>query len=271
MPVFFNNQYLNDDDAILHTSDLSIQRGYAVFDFLRTANRQPMFLQDHLDRFFLSAAAMHLKINKSRDELSDIVMQLINQSSFANAGIRLMLTGGYSSDTYNIGDPNLMINCNQLVTPPLIDYENGFSIMTYEHQRELPQIKSTNYLMGVWLQPQLKEKKLNDVLYYKNNIITEFPRANVFIVTKNNILQTPAKNILLGITRKQVLNLAKGLIEVEEKDITLDDLFSADEVFLTSTTKKIMPVVKIDNKKIGNGRPGKIAKRLYADFLLLEH
>ena len=87
---------------------------------------------------------------------------------------------------------------------------------------------------------------------------------------KISILQTPSRNILFGVTRKQVLKLAKKFIDVEEKDISLNDLFEADEVFLTSTTKKIMPVVKIDNKAIGNGMPGKISKRLYSEFLLLE-
>lgn len=270
MTVYFNDQYIDSSKALLKTTDLSIQRGYAVFDFFRTVNGRPLFINDHLDRFFDSASAMYLSLKQTKEEISSIIYELIKIHSFPQSGIRLLLTGGYSADTYNRAEPNFMISCTPLVAPAAEDYEKGYTAITYEHQRELPKIKSTNYLMGVWLQPLLKEKKVNDVLYYKNDIIAEFPRANVFIVSKENVLQTPVNNILLGITRKQVINLAKGIIEVEEKDITLNDLFAADEVFLTSTTKKIMPIVKIDNKNIGNGKPGKISKRLYSEFLLLE-
>lgn len=270
MPVYFNNQFQNDKEAFLYATDLSIQRGYAVFDFFRTKYRRPLFMQDHLDRFFQSAAAMHLQMKKSKDEIEIIIGELIDQSSFTDAGIRLLLTGGYSSDTYNQGEPNLIISSTPLIAPPTTQYEKGYDVITYEHQRELPEIKNTNYVMGIWLQPLLKERKANDVLYFNNNIITEFPRANVFIITKEKVLITPSRNILYGVTRKQVLKLAKEFIATEEKDITIKDLMQAEEVFLTSTTKKIMPIVKIDGQRISDGHPGAITKQLYQQFLKLE-
>ena len=181
-----------------------------------------------------------------------------------------MLTGGYSSDNYHPAEPNLLITCNPVATATQPDFEKGYSILTYEYQRELPNVKSINYLMAVWLQPLMKEKKVDDILYVRNGIISEFPRSNVFMITKDNKLVTPAHNILAGITRKNVMALAAEKMAVEERDITTEELMNAAEVFLTSTTKRILPIVKIDNKIIGNGKPGKITTVLYEAFLKLE-
>lgn len=270
MPAFINDRFVENEDALLHVSDLSIQRGYAVFDFLRTINGVPLFIADHLDRFNASAIAMHLIVRKKNGELLSIIHELIKRSSLSEAGIRIMLTGGYSQDSYHLAEPNLLITCNPVKTASQTDFEKGYSIITYDYQRELPYVKSINYLLGVWLQPLLNEKQADDVLYFKNNIITEFPRSNLFIITKDDKLVTPAHNVLAGITRKNVLALAAEKMTVEERDITTEELMNAAEVFLTATTKRILPVVKIDNKMIGNGKPGKITATLYQSFLELE-
>jgi branched-chain amino acid aminotransferase len=107
-------------------------------------------------------------------------------------------------------------------------------------------------------------------LYFKNNIITEFPRSNVFMVTAGNKLVTPAHNILKGITRKNILSIAAEIIPVEERDITVDELLNASEVFLSATTKKIIPIVKIDGQVIANGKPGDVTSLLYQKFMELE-
>jgi D-alanine transaminase/branched-chain amino acid aminotransferase len=270
MAVFFNDRFLENEEALLHVSDLSMQRGYAVFDFFRTVNAVPLFMHDHLERFFGSAAGMHLPVNKSREELSAIITELVKKSTLPETGIRIMLTGGYSADSYQPAMPNLVITCNPVKTATQEDFEKGISIITYKHQRELPHIKSINYLTAVWLQPLLKEKKADDVLYHNDESITEFPRSNVFMVTDKNVLATPARNMLKGITRKHVLSLAAEMMAVEERDIPVDELMNAAEVFLTSTTKKILPVLKADERMIGDGRPGKFTQTLYQKFLTLE-
>ena len=270
MPAYLNNQFIENDEARLHVSDLSMQRGYGIFDFFRTVNGIPLFMDDHLNRFYASAEAMHLSMRKSREELSSIVYELINKSSLTEAGIRIMLTGGYSDDSYHPAEPNLLIICHPVKTSAQADFEKGFSIITHEYQRDLPLVKSINYLMAVWLQPLLKEKKADDLLYFKNNIITELPRSNVFIVTAENKLVTPAHNILKGITRKNILSIAPEIMPVEERDITVSELLNASEVFLTATTKRIIPIIKIDGRAIGNGKPGIVTSALYKKFIELE-
>ena len=270
MPVYLNDKFLENDEAVLHVSDLSMQRGYAVFDFFRTINGVPLFFADHLDRFYASANSLHLIVRKKNGELATIIHEVIKRSSFSEPGIRIMLKGGYSSDNYHPAEPNLLITCNPVKTATQADFEKGYSIITHEYQRELPNVKSINYLMAVSLQPLMKEKQVDDILYFKNGLISEFPRSNIFIITKDNKLVTPAHNILAGITRKNVMALAAEKMEVEEREITTEELMNAAEVFLTSTTKRILPIVKIDNKIIGNGKPGKITTVLYEAFLELE-
>ena len=248
MAAYINNQFVTNEESLLHVKDLSIQRGYAAFDFFRTINGVPLFIDDHLDRFYSSAAAMHLQLNKSREEIKSIAQDLIKQTAIPEAGIRLMLTGGYSADGYQLAEPNLIITCNPAKTTTQEDFEKGFSIITHQHQRELPHIKSINYLMAVWLQPLLKEKQANDVLYYNKESITEFPRCNIIIVTDENKLATPAYNMLPGITRKNVLALANKILPIEERNIPVEELATAQEIFLTATTKKIIPIVKVNGK-----------------------
>lgn len=269
MPAYLNNQFIENDEARLHVSDLSIQRGYGIFDFFRTVNDIPLFMNDHLDRFYASAETMHLSMRKNKEELSTIIHELIHKSALTEAGIRLMLTGGYSDDSYHPAEPNLLITCNPVKTSSQADFEKGFSIITHEYQRDLPLVKSINYLMAVWLQPLMKEKKADDLLYFKNNIITELPRSNVFIVIENKLV-TPAHNILKGITRKNILSIAAEIMPVEERDITVEELINAPEVFLTATTKRIIPIVKIDERIVGNGKPGTITSTLYQKFMELE-
>jgi D-alanine transaminase/branched-chain amino acid aminotransferase len=270
MAVYFNDQFVTYEEALLHVSDLSIQRGFGVFDFFRTINGRPLFLQDHLHRFYASAQALHLPVRYTQEQLSDIIHELIQRSAIAEAGIRITLTGGYSPNGYTIANPNLIITCNPVTTATPQDVEKGYRLITYEHQRELPHIKSINYLMAVWLQPLIKQHQADDVLYVHNNSITELPRSNIFIVTKENTLVTPAHNMLRGITRQHILQLATTTMSVEERNITVEELLAASEVFISSTTKKILPVLHVNGTTIGNGQPGTITKNLYQQFIALE-
>lgn len=271
MAVFLNDRFVENSEAMLHVSDLSIQRGYGIFDFCRTINGVPLFLEDHLQRFYNSATAMHLPVRYNMQELSSIIHELIQRSSIPEAGIRMMLTGGYSKDGYQPAEPNLILTCNPAKAATENDFEKGYSIITHQYQRELPHIKSINYLMAVWLQPLLKEKQADDLLYYNSESITEFPRCNVFIVTPDSKLVTPAKNVLAGITRKNILSLAAEVMTVEQRDIPVDELIDASEVFLTATTKKILPILRINGQDVGEGKPGIITTKLYKKFLELEN
>src|SRR5690606_17805155 len=120
------------------------------------------------------------------------------------------------------------------------------------------------------LQQTLKEKGAADVLYHRNNTITEFPRSNIFIINDKGELLTPKKNILEGITRKKLLQIAQSIMPVTEKNITVDEIKTASEIFMTSTTKRILPVSRVDGTLIGNGEAGQYTMALHNAFLTFE-
>ncbi|HEY0679584.1 MAG TPA: aminotransferase class IV [Chitinophagaceae bacterium] len=260
--AFINGEFIEEKNATLHISDLSVQRGYGIFDAFRTINNVPLFLDDHLSRFFNSAEGLNLNPGLSREELKSIVSELILKNNIPGSIFRITLTGGYSTDGYLPSIPNLIVTQHPLKPRSAQWVKHGMRVITHEHVRELPLIKSINYLTGVNLQGKLVSVGADDVLYYHNNEVSEFPRSNFFIVTRKDEIITPASNILHGITRKKTLELARKNFAVYERKITLTEIAEAKEAFTTSTTKQILPVVEIDGNEVGNGLPGKITQLL---------
>jgi branched-chain amino acid aminotransferase len=260
--VFINENFIEEDKAMLHISDLALLRGYGIFDFFRTVNHRPLFLEDHLDRFFNSAFTMRLQFETTREELKSIIQQLIKKNNIPASGIRILLTGGYSTDNYQCTAPNLVITQHPLNPHSAESFSKGLKVITHEYRRELPDVKTTNYIMGIWMQEKIKEYQAEDVLYHFQGEVSEFPRSNFFIVTNEDVIVTPAENILKGITRMKTIELAKKVFEVEQRVITMDDVRYAKEAFLTSTTKRILPVVQVDDMIIGSSGPGNVTKIL---------
>ena len=261
--AFVNEQYVAEEKACLHFRDLSIQRGYGIFDFLKLVENTPLFLEDHLDRFFHSAREMFLPIRHTKEELSSLIQELVRRNNLPASGIRLTLTGGYSPDGYGIGEPNLILSQHAIQYPNLDQFRTGIRLITYEYQRPLPHVKTIDYLMAVWLQPLICRSGADDVLYNTNGLVSECPRSNFFIVTKDETIVTPGEHILKGISRKKLLEIAKKKFQVEEKMLKLEDVFHAKEVFVTSTTKAVLPVVSVAGRPIGNGVPGSVTKDLF--------
>jgi branched-chain amino acid aminotransferase len=247
--AFINDDFILGQSASIHIRDLSIQRGYGVFDFFKITDNIPVFLDEHLNRFFSSAQQMHLPIGKTKEELKSVIYQLMEKNALPNSGIRLTLTGGYSEDGYKLAKPNLILSQNVFQIPSE-EFQKGIKLVTYEHQRQLPHVKSIDYLMAIWLQPFIKQQSADDVLYYLNNTITECPRANFFIVTKEDVIVTPGQNILKGITRSKLIKMAATKFRVEERDIDLNEVLHAKEAFISSTTKKILPVHSINGTRL---------------------
>ena len=259
---YVNDRFVPAVEAMLHVSDLALQRGYGIFDFFKTLNRHPVCLEDHLERFYQSAAAMRLDPGKSKEELRTVLYSLMEKNRIADSGIKITLTGGYSANGYSLGTPNLVITQQAVHLNHAFD-QTGIRLMAYPHLRQLPAVKTTDYLMAIWLQPYIAQNKADDVLYHQNGILTETPRANIFFITQNNTILTPQHNILQGITRKQVLSLVNNKFEVMIRDISLQETELAKEAFITSTTKQVLPVVSIDGKQIGNGKPGAVTEAVY--------
>jgi D-alanine transaminase/branched-chain amino acid aminotransferase len=270
MIVFVNDHFVEEEKAFLGIKDLSIHRGYGIFDFFRTSHFIPLFLDHYLDRFFNSAHALRLTPLHARKELQNIISEMIRINKIADAGFKMILTGGYSHDGYELSSPNFIMTQQPVQMPEEDKFRKGISIILHEYQRDLPETKSINYLVGVFLQEKIKQHKADDVLYHKDGCILEFPRSNVFIVTKDRTVVTPQENVLHGITRMKALDLARNEFKVEERPVTIDELKNAAEVFLTSTTKRILPVLSINNAPVNDGKPGAITTSLLQAFLKME-
>jgi branched-chain amino acid aminotransferase len=259
--VSINNELFLEADAKISYSDLAIQRGYGIFDYLKIIDDKPIFIEDHLNRFFNSAREMYLEVALSSDELKKAIIELKDKNNAATCGVKLLLTGGCSEDGYAMGSPNLIIATYPLNMQQENEFENGMKLATYNHQRQLPFIKTIDYLQAVRLHPFMKEHNVDDVLYHNNGSVTECPRANFFIVTDKEII-TQKDNILKGITRSKILNFKIDGYTVIEKDFNIDDLATAKEAFISSTTKYAYPVSAIDGRLIGDGKIGPVTKQV---------
>ncbi len=249
-------------EASLGVSDLAIQRGYGIFDFFKVLDGRPIFLDDHLDRFYNSASYMRLAIPQDRAALKTILQELIQRNGLRNAGTKIVLTGGYSKDGYTMTAPNLVITQDALQMPTEAGFQKGLRLISHVHQRQLPEIKTIDYLMAVWIQPLIKEQQADDVLYHRHGLLSECPRSNFFIVTQDDTVVTPGRSTLKGVIRKKTLELAQASFKVEERDVTLEEALQAKEAFITSTTKHVMPVLQLDGQVLSNGRPGKVTTAL---------
>lgn len=271
MIVFLNGQFIDSKDAFIGINDLSIQRGFGIFDFFRTRKSVPLFLEDHLDRFFHSAEMMRLLPGYSRDHIKEVIFEMIERNNLETSGFKLLLTGGYSADGYEVGIPNFIVTQQPVEIAPADKIGAGIKIILHPYLRDVPTAKSTNYMMAIFLRDKVVKAKADDVLYYSNDRILEFPRSNVFIVKEDKTVVTPAENVLAGITRKKVIQLAGKHFTIEVRDVTVDELKNASEIFLTSTTKRLLPVIEMDGKLIGNGHPGIVTSALHKLFVELEN
>jgi len=261
--IAFNNGNFDEISKIqIPVDSLAVNRAYAVYEFLRINSSKPFLVERHLDRFFKSLEIMRLSISFQRIDIEQIIDEMIEKNKVFDFYLKLFAIPGTSNKSIN--ESALFITPFQFHDYPDELYQNGANLIMKEYTRFLPEAKTTNYVASAWWQYEMDEKQAIDVLYFTGNEVFETSRGNLFI-TKGNNIYTPDKKILKGITRSIIIDLAKEINPVSEQAISIRDLFWADEIFITSTTKKIMPIVNINNSMIGNGKVGLIAQK----FLLL--
>lgn len=248
--------------------DLGFLRGYGVFDVMKAVNGKPFLINEHWNRFRNSAKELDLKIPLNARKYQETVKKLIELNKAKNSYIiRTVITGGVSADGLTPeGKETFYVAADKLIPLKKEAYEKGTKVITIEFQREFPASKVNNYVMAIKNIKRKKKEGAHEILYVNKGKAKEGALSNFFMV-KNEKLVTPKESILIGVTRNLVIKLACRLrLEILERDILLKELYSAREIFLTNTTKGIVPVVKVDNKKIGSGKPGKITKILMEEF-----
>jgi len=261
---YVNGEIQAASEGVIGVSDLALQRGYGVFDFARTYNRKLFHFDEHIQRLRHSASELHLKLPIPDGEITSIAEHLIKESDLDNPAIRLILTGGYSGSPF-LQHPNFIIIAEELPTYPASVYSRGVKLIMVEYQRELPHVKSTNYMNSIRLEPFKREQDAFDILYHSEHGVTECPRSNFFIF-QGNTLVTPSSHILHGITRENILKLASTHFPIEVRKINPEELFSIDEAFVTATSKCAIPVTRIDDYQVGNGLVGDRTRKIMRLF-----
>lgn len=262
---YFNGEIVPLDQPVFQTNDLGILRGYGLFDYFRTYNGLPFRWDDYWQRFENSARLLKLPLPVTQQETEKILADLHAMSGETEVAFRFVLTGGYAPDSVHVVQPNLLIRTEALPQDNPGGRLKGIKVLPYEYVRDLPEIKTTNYVHMVLMADELKRQNAADLLFHKDGEVSELTRSNLFIFQGDKLI-TSDRNILNGITRRVVIDLAKADFEVEIRPVSYKEVITADEVFTTSTTKWVMPVVAIGDQPVANGLAGKRTLQLQSQF-----
>ncbi|MGD2097491.1 MAG: aminotransferase class IV [Desulfobacterales bacterium] len=260
---YVDGRFVAASEAVIPVDDLAIMRGYGVFDLLRTLKGQPLFLDEHIQRLEDSARHIGIQLPWSHRELIDIVLDTLRRNSFQESNIRIVITGGSSPDFITPqGKPRLLALVTRAPKLPEEWYANGVKITTFFSERNIPGAKSIDYVAATIALKQAQEQGAIEAVYVdRQGRVLEGTTSNIFALVDGKLI-TPGTGILNGITRQAVLELAAKMLPVDARDLKLDELIAADEIFITGTNKMIVPVVEVDRSSIGDGRPGQVTETL---------
>ena len=275
--VYLNGGFVAKSKATISVFDHGLLYGDGVFEGVRAYNCLVFKLKEHLVRLEESAHTILLGLPYSQDEMIDAVTETLKKNKLRDAYIRVVVTrgpGDLGLDPAKCKKPTFFIITDKIVLYPDSFYRNGMDIITVPTVRNLPEainpaIKSLNYLNNIMAKIEAKNSNYQEALMLNSQgYVAECTGDNIFIV-KKGILQTPASHVgvLKGITRQAIMDLAlRNDIPCQERILTRHDLFNADEAFLTGTAAEVIPVVKIDGRQIGTGKPGRMTRKLMSAF-----
>lgn len=262
--LYLNGAIVPSHEAAISPFDIGLLRGYAVFDLLRTVHGRPFLLAEHLERLRASAAELGLSVPATDEEIGAAVDELLRLNEHeCQATVRFVLTGGISPDgmTFDPTRPTFYILTHDLHEPPASLYEHGGKLCTEEHTRECPRAKTTNYLTMLKHRPRVEEEGGMDLLYHDRGRVFEAASASFYVVRGDTIL-APKDDVLHGTIGAFVLELAKDRYRVVHRDFSVDEACAADEAFLTSTTRGVVPIVSLDDRPVGTGHVGPVTRDL---------
>ncbi|MFP6673692.1 MAG: branched-chain-amino-acid transaminase [Pirellulaceae bacterium] len=277
LKVYINGTYFDKQDAKISVYDHGLLYGDGVFEGIRSYGGKAFRLNEHLKRLWESANAICLTIPISMIEMTAAVNATLHENGIEDGYVRLMVTRGAGSlgiDPNRTSDPQVIVIADRITLYPAEYYENGLEIVTVSTVRNHPaalnpRIKSLNYLNNILAKIEgLQAGCVEALMLNHKGEVAECTGDNLFLVKGKEIL-TPSldSGILGGITRDVVIELARAAgYTVRELALTRHDVFIADECFLTGTAAEVIPVVKVDNRPIGNGHPGEITKELISSF-----
>ncbi len=277
MKVYIDGKFYDERDAKVSVFDHGLLYGDGIFEGIRAYNGRVFRLKEHIDRLFYSAKAILLTLPISHAEFMQAVVESCRANNIRDGYIRLVVTRGIGTLGLNPNrckNPSVIVIADKIQLYPEELYERGMEIITVPTVRNLhsavnPAIKSLNYLNNILAKIEANNSGCEEaVMLNADGYVAECTGDNIFIVKEGKLMTPPlSAGALYGITRATVIELARKLgIEVSEPNLTRYDLFNADECFLTGTGAEIVPVVKIDARVVGDGKPGKLTRQLVSDY-----
>lgn len=277
MKIYIDGRYYNERSAKVSVFDHGLLYGDGVFEGIRAYNGRVFKLKEHIDRLFDSAKAILLTIPMSHAEICRAVVETCRKNKLRDAYIRLVVTRGVGNlglNPRNCKRGSVIVIAGKIQVYPAELYQRGMDIITVPTTRNLhsalnPAIKSLNYLNNILAKIEANNSGCEEaVMLNAEGFVSECTADNIFIVKGDRLLTPPlAAGALYGITRGTVMEIAQESgLQVSEPNLTRYDLFTADECFVTGTGAEIMPIVKIDGRVIGNGKPGKVTQSLVEQY-----
>ena len=277
LQIYLDGEFIPKSEAKISVFDHGLLYGDGVFEGIRSYNCLVFKLKEHLTRLWESAHTIMLEIPMTQDEMIEAAVETLKRNHLRDAYIRVVVTRGVGDlglDPANCKRPTVFIITDKIVLYPEAYYRNGMEIITVPTVRNLteainPALKSLNYLNNILAKIEARNSKYIEALMLNHQgYVAECTGDNIFIV-KNGILLTPPTYLgaLRGITRQAIMDLApRNDIPCQERVLTRHDLFNAEESFLTGTAAEVVPVVKIDGRRVGHGKPGKVTRKLMSAF-----
>lgn len=277
LQIYISGKYYDKEHAKVSVYDHGLLYGDGVFEGMRSYGGKVFRLAEHLDRLWDSAKAIWLEIPITKEALAEAVNATLRLNQIVDGYIRLVVTRGAGTlglDPNRTSDPQVIIIADKIALYPPEYYERGLELVTAStirnHPAALsPRIKSLNYLNNILAKIEgLKAGCIEALMLNHKGEIAECTGDNIFLVKRGEVLTPPIDaGILEGITRNAVMELAReaGRV-VREVPLTRHDVYVADECFLTGSAAEVIPVVKVDNRVIGDGQPGSITKDLIGRF-----
>jgi branched-chain amino acid aminotransferase len=277
MKIFIDGKYYSERDAKISVFDHGLLYGDGVFEGIRAYNGRVFKLKEHIDRLYCSAKAILLEIPMTPAELCKATVETIRANKLRDCYVRLVVTRGVGNLGLNprsCKQASVIIIAGKIQVYPPELYARGMEIVTVPTVRNLhsavnPAIKSLNYLNNILAKIEANNAGVEEaVMLNAEGFVAECTADNIFIIKQGALLTPPlSAGALYGITRGTVMELAELIgIKGTETNLTRYDLFNADECFLTGTGAEIMPVIKIDGRVIGSGKPGALSKKLIGEY-----
>ncbi|MFA5369410.1 MAG: branched-chain-amino-acid transaminase [Candidatus Omnitrophota bacterium] len=276
--IYVNGKYCDKQEAKISVFDHGLLYGDGVFEGMRSYSRLIFRLKEHIDRLYESARAIKLQIPVGKRVLAGIVLKTVALNDLENAYIRLVVTRGVGDLGLDprkcSGRPSIIVIADKIMLYPEKYYKHGLAIIIARTQQNSiralnPAIKSLNYLNNIMAKIEAANSGREEaIMLDAKGYVTECTGDNIFII-KNSVVYTPplSVGILKGVTRDAVIEIArKRKIMLKERNFKCEKVYSADECFLTGTAAELIPVVKVDSKKIAFGRPGPMTLLFSQEF-----